>query len=93
MAKSNWGITSGFTGKLGKLSGVLYDAIYEGYRLVARSNKSTQSGLFIKNNIDAFNGATREALAIDLSALQLSEGNLKGVVCGTPAISGTTLTV
>ena len=131
MAKSNWGITSGFTGKLGnvvgfnwkgkniqralvkgtdartekqlygrtkfaqlgKLSGIIYDAIYEGYRKVARDNRSTQGGLFIKNNIDAFNGATREALAIDLTKLQLSDGNLKGVVCGAPSLSEGVITV
>ena len=131
MAKSNWGITSGFTGKLGnvvgfnwkgkniqralvkgtdartekqlygrtkfaqlgKLSGIVYDAIYEGYRKVARDNRSTQGGLFIKNNIDAFNGATREALAIDLTKLQLSDGNLKGVVCGAPSLSEGVITV
>ena len=131
MAKSNWGITSGFIGKLGnvvgfnwkgkniqralvkgadaksekqlynrskfaqlgKLSGIVYDAIYEGYRLEARKNSSTQSGLFIKENIEAFSGATREALQIDYEALQLSKGNLKGVVCGAPALSEGVITV
>ena len=86
MSKSNWGITSGFTGKLGNVVGfnwkgqniqralvqiadprseaqilqrarfrmisqmgsVLYDAVYEGFRQEARSNRSTQSGLFPK---------------------------------------------
>ena len=56
MAKSNWGITSGFIGKLGKLSSLLYDAIYEGYRREANENKSTQSGLFIKYNQSAISG-------------------------------------
>ena len=131
MAKSNWGITSGFIGKLGnvvgfnwkgkniqralvkgadaktekqlyarskfaqlgKLSGIVYDAIYEGYRLEARKNSSTQGGLFIKENIEAFTGATREALQINYEALQLSKGNLKGVVCGAPAMSEGVITV
>lgn len=80
-------------GFLGNLSGIVYDAIVEGYRLEANKNRSTQSGLFIKNNMDIFSGNTRDELAVDLSALQLSDGKLKGVVCGTPAISGTILTV
>ncbi len=131
MAKSNWGITSGFIGKLGnvvgfnwkgkniqralvkgadaksekqlyartkfsiitKLGGVLYEAIYEGFRLQAREQRSTQSGLFVRSNINAFSGATREALALDLTKLQLSDGNLKGVVCGAPALSEGVITV
>ena len=131
MAKSNWGITSGFIGKLGnvvgfnwkgkniqralvkgadaktekqlyarskfaqlgKLSGIVYDAIYEGYRLEARKNSSTQGGLFIKENIEAFTGAPREALQINYEALQLSKGNLKGVVCGAPSLSEGVITV
>ena len=80
MSKSNWGITSGFTGKLGNVVGfnwkgqniqralvqiadprseaqilqrarfrmisrmgsVLYDAVYEGFRHEAHSNRTTQ---------------------------------------------------
>ena len=131
MSKSNWGITSGFTGKLGNVVGfnwkgqniqralvqiadprseaqilqrarfgmisqmgsVLYDAVYEGFRQEARSNRSTQSGLFLKHNLAAINGTDPTALTVDYPELQLSYGKLKGVECGTPAINGTTLSV
>ena len=131
MAKTNWGITSGFIGKLGNVVGfnwkgkniqralvqgvdtrseaqilqrarfgiigqmgsVLYDAVYEGFRHEARSNSSTQSGLFLKHNLSAIGGTDPEALTVDYPGLQLSYGKLKGVACGTPAINGTTLSV
>ena len=131
MAKTNWGITSGFIGKLGNVVGfnwkgkniqralvqgadtrsgaqilqrarfgmigrmgsVLYDAVYEGFRHEARSNTTTQSGLFLKHNLPAIGGTDPEALTVDYPGLQLSYGNLKGVACGTPVINGTTLSV
>ena len=102
MAKTNWGITSGFIGKLGnvvgfnwkgkniqralvqgadtrseaqvlqrarfgmigRLGSVLYDAVYEGFRHEARSNSTTQSGLFLKHNLSAIGGTDPEALTV-----------------------------
>ena len=78
---------------ISRMGSVLYDAIYEGFRHEAHSNRSTQSGLFLKHNLTTINGTDPTALTVDYPGLQLSCGKLKGVECGTPAINGTTLSV
>lgn len=131
MAKSNWGITSGFIGKLGnvvgynwkgkniqralvkgadsrsekqlysrtkfgqlgKLSSLLYDAIYEGYRREASEKKSTQSGLFIKYNQTTITGSNRDSLRINYEILKLSSDKIQGVTCFDPTLEGNKLTV
>ena len=80
-------------GMIGRMGSVLYDAVYEGFRHEARSNSTTQSGLFLKHNLPAIGGTDPEALTVDYPGLQLSYGKLKGVECGTPVINGTTLSV
>ena len=55
---------------------MLYDAIYEGFRHEARSNRSTQSGLFLKHNLSAISGTDPTALMVDYPELQLSCGKL-----------------
>ena len=131
MAKSNWGITSGFIGKLGNVvgfnwkgrnvqraltqtsnpntkgqvlartrfalitrtGGELYEAIYEGFRREASNLRTTQNGLFVKENFDCVVGDEVAELVVDYTKLQLSSGKLRGVDFGTASISGNTLSV
>ena len=132
MAKSNWGITSGFTGKLGNVVGFnwkgmnvqrahtesakksrtkeqslhrarfalithvggdLYESIYVGYRNEARNLRTTQNGLFVRENIDNVVGDVPELLNLDYEKLQLSKGKLMGVEFGEASVSGNVLSV
>ncbi len=132
MAKSNWGITSGFTGKLGNVVGFnwkgmnvqrahtesakksrtkeqslhrarfalithaggdLYESIYVGYRNEARNLRTTQNGLFVRENIDNVVGDVPELLSLDYEKLQLSKGKLLGVEFGEASVSGNVLSV
>ena len=132
MAKINWGITSGFIGKLGNVVGFnwkgeniqrahtvngrksqtkeqslqrarfalithaggdLYEAIYSGYRFVARSRRTTQNGLFVRENMKNVIGDVPELLNLDYENLQLSQGNLLGVEFGEAAVNGNVLSV
>ena len=131
MAKSNWGITSGFIGKLGNVvgfnwkgrniqraltqtsnpntkgqvlartrfalitrtGGELYEAIYEGYRREAGNLRTTQNGLFVKDNFNFVIGDEVADLVVDYEKLQLSSGKLHGVDFGQASISGNALSV
>ena len=130
MAKINWGITSGFIGKLGNVVGFnwkgqniqrahtvsaskartkeqtlhrarfalithaggdLYEAIYAGFRFAARNRRTTQNGLFVKENLKNVLGDVPELLNLDYEHLQLSYGNLLGVELSDVAVSGNVL--
>ena len=131
MAKSNWGITSGFIGKLGNVVGFnwkgknvqraltqtsnpntkgqvlqrtrfalitrtggdLYEAIYEGYRREANNLRTTQNGLFVKDNLNFVIGDEAADLVVDFGKLQLSSGKLNGVDFGQASVSGNVLSV
>ena len=131
MAKSNWGITSGFIGKLGNVvgfnwkgkniqraltqtsnpntkgqvlqrtrfalitrtGGELYEALYEGYRREASNLRTTQNGLFVKDNLNFVIGDEAANLVVDYEKLQLSSGKLHGVDFGEASVSGNVLSV
>ena len=131
MAKSNWGITSGFIGKLGNVvgfnwkgknvqraltqtsnpntkgqvlqrtrfalitrtGGELYEAVYEGYRREANNLRTTQNGLFVRENIDTVIGDEAANLVVDYEQLKLSSGKLRGVDFGQASVSGNALSV
>ena len=132
MAKINWGITSGFIGKLGNVVGFnwkgqniqrahtvsaskartkeqtlhrarfalithaggdLYEAIYAGFRFAARNRRTTQNGLFVKENLKNVLGDVPELLNLDYEHLQLSMGNLLGVEFGEAVVNGNVLSV
>ncbi len=131
MAKSNWGITSGFIGKLGNVvgfnwkgrnvqraltqtsnpntkaqvlartrfalitrtGGELYEAVYEGFRREANNLRTTQNGLFVKENFNFVVGDEVAELVVDYAKLQLSSGKLPGVDFGQASVSGNTLSV
>ncbi len=131
MAKSNWGITSGFIGKLGNVVGFnwkgkniqralvqtsdpksegqqlnrakfaiitrmgsdLYEAVYEGYRNEASHLKTTQNGLFLKDNFSNVSGETPETLVVNYEGLKLSSEKLRGVEFGEASLNENTLSV
>lgn len=132
MAKSNWGITSGFIGKLGNVVGFnwkginvmrahtqngsksstlnqqihrlrfaiinhvlsdLYEGIYVGYRRAARDGKTTQNGLFVKENMCNVLGDSLDNLTLDYENLQITLGKLNGVEFGEATVSDNTLCV
>ena len=132
MAKINWGITSGFVGKLGNVVGFnwkgqniqrahnvngsksrtkdqslqrakfalithagsdLYEAVYEGYHYAARTRRTTQNGLFVKDNMMNVIGDDAEQLVLDYEHLQLSSGKLLGVDFGEATLAGNVLSV
>ena len=131
MAKSNWGITSGFIGKLGNVvgfnwkgknvqraltqtsnpntkgqvlqrtrfalitrtGGELYEAIYEGFRREADNLRTTQNGLFVRENIDTVIGDEAANLVVDYEQLKLSSGKLRGVDFSQASVSGNALSV
>ena len=76
----------------GKLARMLYDALYYGYRNEARMLRSTQTGLFMRENKGAVTGNI-DALTINYEGLKLSLKSIKGVVFGQMAIDGNVLTV
>ena len=130
MAKINWGITSGFVGKLGNVvgfnwkgqnvqrshtvngrksqtkeqslqrarfalithaAGDLYEAIYAGFRAEARNRRTTQNGLFVKENMQNVIGDAPELLSLDYEHLKLSFGKLPGVELADVAVTGNVL--
>ncbi len=130
MAKINWGITSGFVGKLGNVvgfnwkgqnvqrshtvngrksqtkeqslqrarfalithaAGDLYEAIYAGFRAEARNRRTTQNGLFVRENIQNVIGDAPELLSLDYEHLKLSFGKLPGVELADVAVTGNVL--
>ena len=130
MAKINWGITSGFVGKLGNVvgfnwkgqnvqrshtvngrksqtkeqslqrarfalithaAGDLYEAIYAGFRAEARNRRTTQNGLFVRENMANVLGDAPELLNLDYEHLKLSFGKLPGVELADVAVTGNVL--
>ena len=130
MAKINWGITSGFVGKLGNVvgfnwkgqnvqrshtvngrksqtkeqslqrarfalithaAGDLYEAIYAGYRAEARNRRTTQNGLFVRENMANVLGDAPELLNLDYEHLKLSFGKLPGVELADVTVTGNVL--
>ena len=130
MAKINWGITSGFVGKLGNVvgfnwkgqnvqrshtvngrksqtkeqslqrarfalithaAGDLYEAIYAGFRAEARNRRTTQNGLFVRENMANVLGDAPELLSLDYEHLKLSFGKLPGVELADVAVTGNVL--
>lgn len=130
MAKINWGITSGFVGKLGNVvgfnwkgqnvqrshtvngrksqtkeqslqrarfalithaAGDLYEAIYAGFRAEARNRRTTQNGLFVRENMQNVIGDAPELLSLDYEHLKLSFGKLPGVELADVAVTGNVL--
>ena len=76
----------------GKLASSLYDALYYGYRSEARELRSTQNGLFLKENKEAITG-TLDGILINFEALKLSKKSIKGVAFGQMSKDGNVLTV
>ena len=76
-----------------RTGGELYEAVYEGYRREANNLRTTQNGLFVKENLDFVIGDEVANLVVDYTKLQLSSGKLRGVDFGQASVSGNVLSV